>query len=398
MPCSSKSRCASHLSASASTTSGSGSEHERRELVPRAREHTVIEVGQRHDERDVVLVHERPQRRDVLRIVDPRHEGVRVGVVERGREPVDVGSDRSRAGRLNAVTMSTRWPAHVKRTPLTGERVPSRRAAPSFARRRRLVAAWLVACLVLFVWPPAESSARPTPTSSSSSRATGRLPPALELIRRGVAPVLALSTVKRTKHWPQAERLCAAHRMPARASSASTRRRTARAARRRTVARLARARGWQSIVVVTSTFHLTRRGCSSGAATRKLAMIGSTSTWWQLPEDGCRDRQAARAAHGRAWLLASPSSRRSRPCTCRRRARAASAARIFRSSRGERCSTYQTSSSMRSAHGSAARPWTCAQPVMPGLHLEAAPLVRRRSARPGSGASAAARSRSCRRG
>src|SRR5581483_5539628 len=41
-------------------------------------------------------------------------------------------------------------------------------------------------------------------------------------------------------------------------------------------------------------------------------------------------------------------------------------ARIFRSSSGERCSTYQTSSSIRSAHGSAARPLICAQPVMPG--------------------------------
>ena len=40
--------------------------------------------------------------------------------------------------------------------------------------------------------------------------------------------------------------------------------------------------------------------------------------------------------------------------------------RIVRSTRGERCSTYQTSSSIRSAHGSVARPWICAQPVRPG--------------------------------
>ena len=52
-------------------------------------------------------------------------------------------------------------------------------------------------------------------------------------------------------------------------------------------------------------------------------------------------------------------------------------ARISRSTVGERCSTYQTSSSIRSSHGSAARPWICAQPVMPGLDLEPAPLPRR---------------------
>ena len=38
-----------------------------------------------------------------------------------------------------------------------------------------------------------------------------------------------------------------------------------------------------------------------------------------------------------------------------------------RSSRSERCSTYQTSSSIRSGQESDARPFTCAQPVSPGL-------------------------------
>src|SRR4029450_7505281 len=41
-------------------------------------------------------------------------------------------------------------------------------------------------------------------------------------------------------------------------------------------------------------------------------------------------------------------------------------ARILTSSQGERLSTYQTSSSIRSSHGSDARPCTCAQPVIPG--------------------------------
>src|SRR5439155_17139464 len=42
-------------------------------------------------------------------------------------------------------------------------------------------------------------------------------------------------------------------------------------------------------------------------------------------------------------------------------------ARIFRSSQAERRSTYQTSSSIRSSHGSLARPWIWAQPVRPGF-------------------------------
>ena len=42
-------------------------------------------------------------------------------------------------------------------------------------------------------------------------------------------------------------------------------------------------------------------------------------------------------------------------------------ARILRSSTSDRCSTYHTSSSMRSGQGSDARPFTWAQPVIPGL-------------------------------
>ena len=40
--------------------------------------------------------------------------------------------------------------------------------------------------------------------------------------------------------------------------------------------------------------------------------------------------------------------------------------RMRRSRRSDQCSMYQRSSSIRSCHGSAARPLTCAQPVMPG--------------------------------
>jgi hypothetical protein len=148
-----------------------------------------------------------------------------------------------------------------------------------------LVVAWLLACLVLFVWPPAESS---PPTHADVvvvlSGNKARLAPGLALIRRGVAPVLALSTVQRTPHWPEAERLCATHRYAGARVVCFTAVPFSTRGEARTVARLARARGWRSIVVVTSTFHITRadmlfRRCYPG----RLLVLGSTSTWWRLP-------------------------------------------------------------------------------------------------------------------
>ena len=86
-------------------------------------------------------VDEVAQRGDVAGVVDARHERAAVGVVERRRELVDVGRRSwSRRRARNAVTMSTRWPAHVKRTAVTraqrseaapGHRPPPRRRATS---------------------------------------------------------------------------------------------------------------------------------------------------------------------------------------------------------------------------------------------------------------------------
>ena len=148
-----------------------------------------------------------------------------------------------------------------------------------------LVAAWVAACLVFFTWSPwdtgAPAHADVVVMLSGSKR---RLPAALALIRRGVAPVLALSSVPRTKHWTEAERLCRTGRYARarvlcfNAVPFSTR------GEARTVTRLAKEHGWRSIVVVTSRFHITRahmlfRRCWHGP----LSMVGSPSTWWQLP-------------------------------------------------------------------------------------------------------------------
>ena len=47
---------------------------------------------------------------------------------------------------------------------------------------------------------------------------------------------------------------------------------------------------------------------------------------------------------------------------------------IFASSPSDQFSMYQASSSKRCGHGIESRPFTCAQPVMPGLHREPAPV------------------------
>ena len=99
MPCSQKKTCARYLSFMASTTSGSGSSTSAGSSSSRrcARQ-PLVEVGERHDEPHVVQVDELGERRDVGGVVDPRHERVHVGVVERRRERVRVDGDGSAAG------------------------------------------------------------------------------------------------------------------------------------------------------------------------------------------------------------------------------------------------------------------------------------------------------------
>jgi uncharacterized SAM-binding protein YcdF (DUF218 family) len=150
-----------------------------------------------------------------------------------------------------------------------------------------LVAAWLVACVFLFVWPRADSPpAHADAVVVLSGGLNRRLDPALALVRRGVAPVLAISSPFRGK-WRKAQDLCTGRTKTTRfrvlcfsPSPFSTQ------GEARAVARLARAHGWSSVVVVTSTFHVLRarmlfRRCYHG----RLAVVGSGSPWWQLPEE-----------------------------------------------------------------------------------------------------------------
>lgn len=152
-----------------------------------------------------------------------------------------------------------------------------------------LVGLWLVAVAFLFVWPRAAQ----TPPAHAdvvvvlAGGGNERLDPALALMRRGVAPVLAISSVQRNPDWVKARKLCAGAYGKLRfrvlcfeASPYSTR------GEAETVARLARARGWKRIVVVTSSYHVTRarmlfRRCFHGS----LWTVGTSATWYELPEE-----------------------------------------------------------------------------------------------------------------
>jgi uncharacterized SAM-binding protein YcdF (DUF218 family) len=149
-----------------------------------------------------------------------------------------------------------------------------------------LVGAWLVLSYFVYLRPHID----PVPAHADAvlvlSGARRRLPPALALVRRGVAPVLVLSSVAREPRWKAVHDLCRAGRYRAARVVCFEARPYSTRGEAETFSRLAAARGWHSVVVVTSTFHVSRarmlfRRCYRGA----LAMRGSSEPWWQLPGD-----------------------------------------------------------------------------------------------------------------
>jgi uncharacterized SAM-binding protein YcdF (DUF218 family) len=117
------------------------------------------------------------------------------------------------------------------------------------------VVALIVASAVLFVWPSQDSPRRADAVVVLAGSKKARLNKALGLMRRGIAPTLVISDGW-DPSWPQANRLCAgqaAFRVICfHASPYSTR------GESETVARIAKARHWRSLVVVTSTYHVRR--------------------------------------------------------------------------------------------------------------------------------------------
>lgn len=108
-----------------------------------------------------------------------------------------------------------------------------------------------------------------------------RLPVGLELVARGVAPVLVISDGLDPR-WTQANRLCRfgdpARIVCVRPDPYSTR------GEARLAARLAREHGWRSLVVVSSRFHLFRgRTLFERCLDGEVAFVGSPNPGLRLP-------------------------------------------------------------------------------------------------------------------
>ena len=111
-----------------------------------------------------------------------------------------------------------------------------------------LALAWAAAAAVLFVWPPQHVPARADAVVVLSGGRGPRLARGLDLVHRGVAPVLVVSDGWAAT-WPEANRLCAGRPAPVRVvcfhpDPYDTH------GEAEGFARLAAARGWTSMVVV----------------------------------------------------------------------------------------------------------------------------------------------------
>ena len=119
-----------------------------------------------------------------------------------------------------------------------------------------LVLGWVAAAAVLFVWPPQPVPSRADAVVVLSGGRGPRLARGLALVRRGVAPVLVISDGW-SPTWPEGNRLCAGRRALARIVCFRPVPYDTRG-EAEAFARLARARGWHSVVVVSSRYHITR--------------------------------------------------------------------------------------------------------------------------------------------
>jgi len=119
-----------------------------------------------------------------------------------------------------------------------------------------LVIGWAIAAAVLFVWPPRHTLPHADAALVLAGGRGPRLERGLELVRQGVAPVLVVSDGW-SATWPEANRLCAGrpapvpvvcfHPVPYRTYGEA-----------RAFTRLAKERGWKSVILVSSRYHLLR--------------------------------------------------------------------------------------------------------------------------------------------
>jgi uncharacterized SAM-binding protein YcdF (DUF218 family) len=126
--------------------------------------------------------------------------------------------------------------------------------------------ALIVATARLLLWPETDSLARADALVVLAGGQGERLTKALELVHAGTAPALVIANGDDPR-WPEANRLCSGASsfevICFRPDPDSTR------GEARALASLAESRGWQALVVVTSTYHVTRarllvRRCYAG--------------------------------------------------------------------------------------------------------------------------------------
>jgi uncharacterized SAM-binding protein YcdF (DUF218 family) len=113
----------------------------------------------------------------------------------------------------------------------------------------------VAATAMLLLWPRTDPPGRADAVVVLAGGQGERLARALELVRAGAAPALVISNGD-DPQWPEANRLCNGSStfevVCFRPHPDSTR------GEARAIAALASSRRWQSLVVVTSTYHVTR--------------------------------------------------------------------------------------------------------------------------------------------
>lgn len=138
-----------------------------------------------------------------------------------------------------------------------------------------VVAAWVGASLYLFVFQPSDTAVRADAVVVLSGGGNLRLDPALALMRRHVAPLLVISGADLDPRWRKARRLCAHGARGFRILCFDPKPYSTRGEARE-IARLAKARGWSQVDVVTSRYHVFRaRMLFRRCYHRGLAVIGT---------------------------------------------------------------------------------------------------------------------------
>ena len=136
------------------------------------------------------------------------------------------------------------------------------------------------ASAILFVWAPfADTDPGHVDAIVVLAGSRSRLPVALDLFRRHVAAVLAVSEDPSDKARARFCRLPPSRAFCFLPQPYSTR------GEARAVARLARRRHWRSVAVVSSRFHLFRvrvlfRRCTDA----RLELVPAPVTWWRWPQ------------------------------------------------------------------------------------------------------------------